>query len=128
VLDNLQLKGEAKALQVSGSRTSAKPHHLNSNKQPIPLDPSAASEYVRAVERQRADYRQLLLYGPVCFKRPLLLMSSRVSNQQFHSFSSHKLWLCLINHCVTGARCLPRTTLRIARNGSGWAARVVLTL
>ena len=28
------------------------------------MDPGKAAEYVKAVEAQRADYRQLLLYGP----------------------------------------------------------------
>ena len=74
VLDSIQLKGEEKKLQVSGSSTSAKPHHLHSNRQPIPLDPAKASEYVRAVEAQRADYRQLLLYGPV---RPSIHRSAK---------------------------------------------------
>ena len=40
------------------------PLTTRSNRHPISLDPAKANEYVRAVEGQRADYRQLLLYGP----------------------------------------------------------------
>ena len=65
VLDSVQLKGEEKKLQVSATSTSVKPYQLHSNRKPLALDPSKASQYVRAVEGQRADYRQLLLYGPV---------------------------------------------------------------
>jgi len=69
VYDIVQLKGEAKKLQVSSRGTSARPHQLHSNRRAIPLEPGAASEYVRAVEAQRADYRQLLLYGPSRYPR-----------------------------------------------------------
>merc|ERR1711865_596058 len=64
VLDVLQLKGGEKKLQMNSWASDAKPNQLNSNRHPISLDPAKANEYVRAVEGQRADYRQLLLYGP----------------------------------------------------------------
>ena len=65
VLDAMQLKGKEEQLQVSGEKgLDVKVADLDSNKESIPLDPARASEYVRAVEADRADYRQLLVHGP----------------------------------------------------------------
>lgn len=65
VLDAMQLKGDEEKLQVTGEKgLDVKVEDLDSNKESIPLDPSKASEYVRAVEADRADYRQLLVHGP----------------------------------------------------------------